>query len=403
MQHNILVFSILTALSQSCFADSDYPIDKLFDMPLQRLLSLQLESPATATPTLHHKKPASVTHISAEMIQQSGARSLFELLEIYVPNLYYIRHHWEAPHIGMRGIISDRDGKYLLLVNGRVMNEKTHYGAMSERDLPMLGDIQKIDIVRGSGSVVYGPGAISMVINITTENYGNSSGDAVIAKVGVREAFQSLELKKSITLGEQHGLYLYGGIANYEGADNDDAPMVYGLSDTTTFGEQMTAGEDSPLSHPNDHAAHRGLPKLKLLANYHNHQFDAWLRYTRGGEQMTWSHKILLDAPNGFRDEGTPLSASAIHSSGYQQLTLTSDYKKIFSDRLWLDLRLSYDVFDFERILFDSFDEGKSAENYREDEYFAKALLNWQISRQHALALGTEYTYVPAFHTATNQ
>ncbi len=365
MNRNALFLCVIASLATPCQAGHtpEHMIDNLFDMPLADLISLQLESPATVTPTLANKKPASVTQISRDMIKQSGARSLYELLEIYVPNFYYIRHHWEASHMGMRGVISDRDGKYLLLVNGRVMNEKTHYGAMSERDLPMMGDIRKIDIVRGSGSVVYGPGAISMVINITTENFSTSSGDEATVEVGFEESYQALELKKSIALGEAHGIYLYAGIANYEGANNDDAPMVYGLSDTTTFGESMQAGKDSDLSHPRDHASHRGLPKLKLHANYQNNNFDTWLRYTRGGEQMTWSHKILLESPNGFRDANTPQSESTTHSTGYQQLTFTTDYKHIFSDKLWLDLRFSFDSFDFERILFDSFADEKSPEN----------------------------------------
>ena len=82
------------------------------------------------------------------MIRKSGARSVLDLLEMYVPNMHYLPHHWEPRHIGIRGIIGDREDKYLLLVNGKVMNEKTHLGAMSERDLPMLGDIrvdQKLD------------------------------------------------------------------------------------------------------------------------------------------------------------------------------------------------------------------------------------------------------------------
>jgi RNA polymerase sigma-70 factor (ECF subfamily) len=53
--------------------------------------------------------PASITRIDRGMIEQSGARSLFDLLEIYVPNFHYLPHHWEAPHMGMRGLIGDRD------------------------------------------------------------------------------------------------------------------------------------------------------------------------------------------------------------------------------------------------------------------------------------------------------
>jgi len=41
---------------------------------------------------------------------------------------------------------------------------------VSERDLPFLGDIEQIEVVRGPGSIVYGPGAVAMVIAIKTKD-----------------------------------------------------------------------------------------------------------------------------------------------------------------------------------------------------------------------------------------
>ncbi len=114
--------------------------DELLQMDLDQLMQVKLEGSATLTPTATRRMPASITSIDRGMIEQSGARSLFDLLEIYVPNFHYLPHHWEAPHMGMRGLIGDRDDKYLLVVNGRVLNEKTHFGALSERDTPLLAD-----------------------------------------------------------------------------------------------------------------------------------------------------------------------------------------------------------------------------------------------------------------------
>ncbi|MCV6639289.1 Plug domain-containing protein, partial [Candidatus Albibeggiatoa sp. nov. NOAA] len=128
-------------------------IQSLLDLSLEELMNIQVAAPlASLTKTSQRLTPAAITIITKQQIEESGARSLNELLEIYVPNLQMMRHHWEMSHLGLRGILNDREEKYLLLVNGRVMNEHTHFGVISERDLSMLGDIQHIDVVRGSGS-----------------------------------------------------------------------------------------------------------------------------------------------------------------------------------------------------------------------------------------------------------
>lgn len=152
-------------------------------MPLEQLMEIEVESSASLTKTTRRLTPATVTAITQEEIWSSGARYTDELLDIYIPNFQWIRHPWEYNHAGLRDIIFDRDLKYLLLVNGRVMNEHTHYGALSERDLPTMRDIHHIDVIRGPGSSLYGPGAISMVINIVTENAMSFQGSEVTGRL----------------------------------------------------------------------------------------------------------------------------------------------------------------------------------------------------------------------------
>ena len=73
-------------------------------MSIEELMEINIESTATLTKTKTRLIPASVTTITEEEITASGARSLYELLDIYVPNLQWIRHHWEADHMGLRGM-----------------------------------------------------------------------------------------------------------------------------------------------------------------------------------------------------------------------------------------------------------------------------------------------------------
>ena len=370
--------------------------EDLLQLDLQQLMQVRIDGSATLTPTATRKMPASVTTIDRQMIEESGARSLYDLLEIYVPDFHYLPHHWEPSHMGMRSIIGDRDDKYLLVVNGRVLNEKTHYGALSERDMPMLGDIRKVDVVRGPGSVIYGPGAVSMVINIQTDTFEDHGDDQVVGKLGWREKFGSLEFENAVRLSDtgRHGLLIYAGISDYDGASQSDAPLVYGMTDTTSWGASFTGGEPVTSFDPgNNHAAFHDRPKAKLHLHYQKEDFNAWLRFTQGGEQSTWEHKVILPKPNGFAVDGTPESAYAQQQFGYRQLALDLSQTWVLSPTLWFELKGGYDTTIYERELWNSFRSGQTPENHREEEYLTRGTLNWNHNDYHASALGSEIIY----------
>jgi len=323
----------------------------LFDMPIEQLMEIEVVSTATLTKAKPRLVPAAVTTITEEQIQASGARSLFELLDIYVPNLQWWRNHWEADNMGLRGILSDRDDKYLLLVNGRVMNERTHFGALSERDLVLLKDIHHINIVRGPGSALYGPGAVSMVIDIITHNAETFQGTEIIGRLGAVEEFYSTEVKHGRKFKDgDGGIFAYGGIGKYNGADAHNAPQIFGFDFPEGAGllqDGTKAGE--PLLSPsvNDGDDHRNLPPLKFYTEITKGNWDIWGRYTRGGKQFVWPTTFLAPWPYGWG--GSLALPYEDCTYGYQQATGYIGYNKELNEQTELDLAFSYDMFDFER------------------------------------------------------
>ncbi|MFH1999005.1 MAG: TonB-dependent receptor plug domain-containing protein, partial [Planctomycetota bacterium] len=274
--------------------------DALLNMSLEELMSLEIEPTASLTSTTRRLLPSAVTTITKEEIQASGARSLNELLEIYVPNLEMILHHWESRHLGMRGVVADREEKYLLLVNGRVMNERSHYGVISERDLSMLGDIHHIDVIRGPGSTIYGAGAVSMVISIVTESADTFEGLHLAQRSGFVEEFYNAEITYGKKLSDEAGIFAYFGVDKYMGADQDDAPFVLGATFTDVWGRQQYAGKEVDYVINNYRESYRNLPRIKSHFEYENDDFEFWARYTRGGEQYTYAQDNLADAPYGW-------------------------------------------------------------------------------------------------------
>jgi hypothetical protein len=106
---NLKNYYFLTILLLSCItfnltADDDF--DQPLSMNISELMNVKVSGVGTLTETRRFKVPAAVTQITNNDINTSGARSLHELLDIHVPGVQWIRHHWEFSHIGSRGIIN---------------------------------------------------------------------------------------------------------------------------------------------------------------------------------------------------------------------------------------------------------------------------------------------------------
>lgn len=406
---------VMGAVTGICLSGFLYAVEptepapaNFFDMSLEQLMEVQIDSVASLTKSAPRLVPAAVTTITEEQIEASGARSLFELLDIYVPNLQWFRNHWEADNMGLRGILTDKDDKYLLLVNGRVMNERTHYGVISERDLVLLKDIHHIDIIRGSGSALYGPGAVSMVINIVTHTAQTFEGTDVTFRSGAVEEFYSTEIRHGRRFADgDGGLFTYVGIGKYNGADKYDAPQIFGFDfpDAGVLGwdwydtpsDRTEAGE--PFTRPspnNDGESHRNLPPLKFHLNLSRDGWDVWVRYTRGGKQMVWAPGTIARSPVGWYNwlfldwtAGSPAYIPLMPNSyGYQQATLYVGRQVELGAATTLDFSFSYDLFDFERVI-----QNTIAEAYREDEYYGRVLLRHDFTKNHRAAFGAEISH----------
>jgi outer membrane receptor for ferrienterochelin and colicins len=389
--------------------DTNKPGD-VFEMPLEKLMEVPVVSTATLTETKQRLVPAAVTTITAEQIRSSGARSLYELLDIYVPNLQWSRHHWENDQLGLRGIISDRNDKFLLLVNGRIMNDRTHAGVVTELDQMLLGDIHHVDVVRGPGSAMYGPGAVSMVINIITYNSDNFQGTEVTSRLGAIEEFYATELKHSHRFDPNDanagGIFVYSGIGKYVGASKYDAPQIYPLTFPSTGGNPpagMVPGDGTKAGHPmtntfinRDEADALGVPPLKLHVQLKKDNWDVWARLERGGKQFAWDTTSIARQPYGFGDNiwydrwkwNDYNNVQRPNFYTYWQLTLYAGYKQEVTEHLDIDYAFSYQSTSNvqER-------EARYGQNYREDNYYAKILGKWQPTDEHKIAFGTEYLY----------
>ena len=112
--------------------------------------------------------PANVTVITADEITDSGASSIVEVLQNQA-NIH-IRTFSGNPsqaQIDLRGFGENGFGRTLVLLDGRRLN-RLDMRSINWTQLP-LDQIERIEVVRGSGSVLYGDAAVAGVIHIITK------------------------------------------------------------------------------------------------------------------------------------------------------------------------------------------------------------------------------------------
>ncbi|MBV6644298.1 MAG: TonB-dependent receptor plug domain-containing protein [Cyclobacteriaceae bacterium] len=120
--------------------------------------------------------PASVVIIGKEEISSQGYQSVAEILE-NVTGLYLFKDYsWSGgdPIVGMRGFFSQGfNNDMIILVNG-INQYQDYWGFYPFASFPIpVEAIDRIEIVRGPMSVLYGSGAFFGAINIITNDNAN--------------------------------------------------------------------------------------------------------------------------------------------------------------------------------------------------------------------------------------
>ncbi|MDT8287008.1 MAG: TonB-dependent receptor plug domain-containing protein [Elusimicrobiales bacterium] len=119
--------------------------------------------------------PGIITVITREEILNSGARNMIDALRL-VPGLDFGVDVESLLGAGMRGNWG-HEGKILVLVDGQTYNERFMGTAQLER-VP-VEQVERVEVIRGPGSVIYGGSAGLGVIKITTRGARSiKKGDA---------------------------------------------------------------------------------------------------------------------------------------------------------------------------------------------------------------------------------
>lgn len=129
---------------------------------------------------------AAVYVIDQEAIHRSGMTSVADLLRL-VPGLTVARLNGSQWAVASRGFNSRFANKLLVLIDGRSVYSPLFAGVNWDMSMPILDDIERIEVIRGPGASVWGANAVAGVINIITKSAKDTPGGSFTAGAGTTE------------------------------------------------------------------------------------------------------------------------------------------------------------------------------------------------------------------------
>ncbi len=196
-------------------------VTNVFDLPLEDLMKIKVIKVYAASKFDQKttEAPSSVTVISSDEIKRYGHRTLADVLESVQG--FHVSNDRNYSFLGIRGInLGDFNSRILLLVDGHRVNNNLTDGAAIEGAAFLDVDlIDRLEIIRGPGSALYGNNAFFGVLNIITRRGAQVNGPEVSVEYGAFDSY-----KGRVTFGKQftNGLQmlLSGSLSESEGQES---------------------------------------------------------------------------------------------------------------------------------------------------------------------------------------
>jgi len=143
-------------------------------LSIEELMNLEVTS-VSRRPEKISKTAAAAQGITSEDIRRSGATSLPEVLRL-ASNLAVAQVDASQWAISARGFNNTLANKMLVLIDGRSVYTPLHAGVFWDIQDTLLEDIERIEVISGSGATLWGANAVNGIISITTKRAQDTKG-----------------------------------------------------------------------------------------------------------------------------------------------------------------------------------------------------------------------------------
>lgn len=188
-----VIIMILLSVCMQTFAEQYDPNkeEDLFGMSIEELMNVEVTTVSKKEDTLF-KTPVTITVLTSEDIRRSGHQSIPEVLRM-VPGIHVAKIDSNKWAITARGFNSLYAEKLLVLIDGRTVYTPLYSGVYWDVQDLMLEDVERIEVIKGPGGILWGSNAVNGIINIITKKAENTQGTLVTGGMGTEEkGFSSL-------------------------------------------------------------------------------------------------------------------------------------------------------------------------------------------------------------------
>ncbi len=187
----------------------------LKSLSLEELMDLEVTSVSKRLERLAETASA-IQVVTGEDIRRSGATSIPEALRL-AGNLQVAQKGSHAWGISARGFNTDSANKLLVLIDGRAVYTPLFSGVFWDRQDYLLADLERIEVISGPGSTLWGSNAVNGVINIISKSAKDTQGGHIEAGAG-NELESSGGVRYGGTLAPKVYYRVYGKYSDHRGA-----------------------------------------------------------------------------------------------------------------------------------------------------------------------------------------
>lgn len=206
LKKHIAALVVLPGLLAGGTPHASEELDRILDLPLEDLLSLEVSSVSRKLEKLRNAA-AAVHVLTGDDIRRMGATSIPEALRM-VPGVQVGKINSNQDVVGVRGFGGRYSDKLLVLIDGRSVYIPSYAGVYwDEHDIP-LENIERIEVIRGPGATLWGANAVNGIINIITYNAHDLEGGVLVAGAGSYERHR-LMARQQVTLAPGVDAYVH--------------------------------------------------------------------------------------------------------------------------------------------------------------------------------------------------
>jgi iron complex outermembrane receptor protein len=170
----VVIFVLLGLIAVPSPGLAQGPAPDLSQMSIEDLMKIKITS-ASRKEQRVADVAAAVFVITHDDIRRSGMTTIPDLLRL-VPGVGVAQINSNKWAVSVRGFNGLYANKLLVLVDGRSIYSRIFSGVFWDAEDLMLDDIDRIEVIRGPGSAIWGANAVNGVINIVTRGAAETQG-----------------------------------------------------------------------------------------------------------------------------------------------------------------------------------------------------------------------------------